>query len=64
VKTYMACGTCGCTDVHVMDWVHVNTNEPQGDDGVSDDVWCCQCETHYDWGDLVEVTKEKPVEES
>lgn len=57
-----ACIECGCIDVQGTAWVDLNANEMLPDDPPDDDIWCPNCEEHYNRvrivGDLMDDDQE------
>lgn len=44
---HYACSTCGCRDIEWSAWIAANGAAVTGDD-YNDDVWCPECEEHYE----------------
>ncbi|MBC8552242.1 MAG: hypothetical protein H8D23_21640 [Candidatus Brocadiales bacterium] len=40
------CENCGSSDVEELEWRKVNTGEYSGQCDLTNNTWCCACETH------------------
>lgn len=59
---YAACSECGCTDIHSLEWMHLNTGESLDQD--IERFWCPQCEEELKDRDLKSVHEKQPYIEA